>query len=77
MPVADTIVTTFEANVIPIDIPLLLGVDVLKKLRLIVNFYDKILVNVHEDWQLKLVYRHTSRDTKFTFLGPRAKYTVI
>lgn len=38
MPVTDDVVITFDAHIVPIDIPLLLGLEFLRKLRLLVNF---------------------------------------
>lgn len=40
MPVSDDIVITFDAYVVPIDIPLLLGLDVLHHVKLILDFSD-------------------------------------
>lgn len=57
LPLADTIEIIFEAFFILIGIPLLLGLDVLKKLRLIVNFDNGTLVSVYEDWRMKIVHK--------------------
>lgn len=56
-PVADAIAMTLEVYVFSNDIPLLLRLDVLKKLRLIVNFDDGILRNIHENWRMKLEFK--------------------
>lgn len=57
LPVADGTIITFKAHIVPKDIPLLLALDVLKKLRLLVNFEDGTLIIRCDDWKMNLVYK--------------------
>lgn len=56
MHVACHIVITFDAHLVPINIPLLLGLHVLRKLRLLANFYYSTL-STRDDWRMQLVYK--------------------
>lgn len=57
MPVADDIAINFNAFVVPIDVPLLLGLDVLQKLEVIIKFGDGTLHSEKDDWSLKLEHK--------------------
>lgn len=54
MPVADDLVVQFEAYVVPIDVPLLLGLDVLRKLDIVIRFGNGTLLNEEDGWILQL-----------------------
>lgn len=55
MPVADDIVVKFDACVVSIDVSLLLGLNVLQKMKLIVEFRNDKLINKYRNWHAKLV----------------------
>lgn len=55
MPVAEHVVITFDAHIAPIYISLLLGLDVLRKLYLLINFDDGTIASTRDDWRKQLV----------------------
>lgn len=57
MPVADDVVVHFDAFIVPIDVPLLLGLDVLKRLDIIIKFSNGTLQSENDDWVLNLKHK--------------------
>lgn len=57
MPVSDDIVITFDAYVVPIDVPLLLGIHVLHHMKHILDFSDGTMVSNHNSWRANLVQK--------------------
>lgn len=57
MPDSTCMVVVFEAHVVPINVPLLLELDVLQKLKLFINFDDETLCGPGEIWSVKLVQK--------------------
>lgn len=57
MPVGEDIVVTFQSHVVSIDVPLLLGLDVLQKLKLLINFEDGTLHSPRDHWRVQLVQK--------------------
>lgn len=57
MPVSDDVVIQFDAYIVPIDVPLLLGLDVLRKLKLIVSFENGSIQSPKGDWSINLVQK--------------------
>lgn len=53
---SDSLVVTFEARIIPIDVPPFLELDVFRYLKLIVNFKDGSLITVNDNWTVKLTH---------------------
>lgn len=74
MPVGEEVVMIFDAYVVPIDVPLLLGIDVLQKVKLLIIFEDGTLLSpckngsgnlvskiwhVYVEWPAKVYYTDT------------------
>lgn len=57
MPVADDVVVQFDAFIVPIDVPLLLGLDVLTKLDIVIKFSSATIESERDDWVLKLIQK--------------------
>lgn len=57
MSVADNIVITFDAFIVFIEVLLLLGVDVLRKLKLLIDFDGGSLASKIEDWRVRLILK--------------------
>lgn len=56
MPVTDDIVVTINAYIVEVEIPFLLGLDVLRQLQLILNFDDGTLRSARDYWRMSLVF---------------------
>lgn len=57
MPIADNKVVIFDASVVPSDVSLLIGLDVLRSLKLSFNFSAGTLINNINDWKVKFVFK--------------------
>lgn len=57
MSFSEDIVINFDAGIVPIDVSLLFGLDVLQKLRLLVNFDDATLFSINDDWIMHFMHR--------------------
>lgn len=56
MPLNDNIVIKFDAFIVSIDMPLFMGLDVLKKLRLLIDFDDGSFAGKRENWRVRLIF---------------------
>lgn len=57
MSIAEDIDVTFDAFIVPIDVPLLIGPDMLRNLRLRISFGDGTLLNDDRGWKIKLALK--------------------
>lgn len=57
MPLADDVLVTFKAHVVLLVVPLLLGLYMLRQLKLIVDFEDRSLISLKDDWSVQLVHK--------------------
>lgn len=57
MPVADDVVLTFTAQVVPIDVPVLVGLNIMKKLKLLINFDDGTIQSPRNSWRIQMTYK--------------------
>lgn len=55
MSVEDDVKVSFQTYIVAIDVPRLLGLDVLHRLKLLVNFDNDTLLSPRDDWSIKLV----------------------
>lgn len=56
MPLSENIFETLQANIVPIDVLLFLGLYVLHDWKPIVNLYDGSLVSLKDFWIAELIH---------------------
>lgn len=56
MPVVNDIVNKFDGFIVLIDVPLLIGLDVLRKSRLLIDYADESIASKRRDWGIKLTF---------------------
>lgn len=59
--VSESLFFTFEADVVDVDVPLLLGIDVIKSSRLVLDFSKKEVRSEADGWNLPLIRKKRSR----------------
>lgn len=57
MPVSDDVVVNFDAYINPVNVPSLVGLDVLRQLKLIVDFDDGFIISPKGEWSFKLGHK--------------------
>lgn len=57
MPVGEDIVVAFKFHVVPINVLLLLGLDVERKLKLLINIEEGTLHSPRDHWRAQLVQK--------------------
>lgn len=57
MPVGEDVVVAFPLYVVSIDVPLLLGLDVLQKLKILVNFKDGTIYSPCDHGRVELAQK--------------------
>lgn len=57
IPVFDDIIIKINTYVVTIDIPLLLGLEVLRELNLFINFGDGVMMSSLDDWRMNLTFK--------------------
>lgn len=58
LPLGDDHFVKIFAHIIPIDVPLLIGLDIMKYLKIIINFADSTLQSSDGKWKAPLVFKY-------------------